>query len=85
MLLEIRNDIPLPVKGARAKRSPVYDALAKLDVGQSLVVDEYSQKLARSVGAICGKVAKANGVKFMARRMKDDANDVGMIVVWRTA
>ena len=71
--IEIRNDIPLPVR-ARKDRTPKYP-IAELNVGQSFWV-----KLTKaSLYAHALKVAKATGRKFVVREDGEGAR------IWRKA
>lgn len=87
MLLEVRNDLPLPATASsRSNRSPLYDILERLPVGSSVVVDEYDSKLARKTAAIMGKTRKAiPGSAFAYRKLWNEEDRKEMLVVWRTA
>ena len=72
-IIEIRNDIPLPVR-VRKDRAPKYP-IAELNVGQSFWV-----KLTKaSLYAHALKVAKTTGRKFVVREDGEGAR------IWRKA
>ena len=77
---KIESDIPMPAPRIRGAMQPLIDALASLDVGQSVFVPVETCKTPAPYAA---KVAKASGAKFVCRKAEEKSKAGHRI--WRFA
>ncbi len=71
-MFEIDHDIPIPETSYGSARSAFTQALARLEVGDSILVDSYK----RAHGGY--RWARRNGIEIMMRKTRDGVR------VWRT-
>ena len=77
---KIESDIPMPAPRIRGAMQPLIDALAQLDVGQSVFVPVETCKAPAQYAA---RVAKQSGAKFVCRKAEEKAKAGHRI--WRFA
>lgn len=76
----IDSDIPAPAPRVRGAMQPLMDALAKLDVGESIFV---AADICKAPGVYAARVGKAGGYQFVCRK----AEKSGIVGhrIWRFA
>ena len=73
-MYEIENDIPIPSgRGGRAKNYPeMYDALLKLQTGQSFIMPVKDGTNASALQGTIHSFGKKTGKKFLTRTKRND-------------
>jgi len=82
-MYEIENDVPTPSDGLGRKQKYVemYEALSKLNIGQSFIMPVDNVPHATSLGGSIHTHGKRNNKKFVTRSIK--AQDSVLMRIWR--